>query len=252
MRHLFWIFVLMSTPVYPWGKTGHRVVGQLAYDHLAPASKQKVHALLGQESLAEASVWGDRIRSDKLLMEQYPMKHYLMEDDLLNFSISQCTDSSHWHALCSIEVLTKTLKDKSKGILERQRALKLLAHLVGDIHNPLHVCSKTNDCGQQQRLKWFGSEVPLHEVWDARIIELEELSYTEYATKLRSVTVTKELLSLPPQAWATESQAIRRQVEADSGQVKSAYDYSYVWLSTVETRLVLAGLRLARLLDEAL
>src|SRR4051812_18601685 len=47
-----------------WGATGHKVVAQIAYDHLTPKARADVDTLLAGGTLADFSVWPDQIKSD--------------------------------------------------------------------------------------------------------------------------------------------------------------------------------------------
>ena len=63
-------------------------------------------------------------------------------------------------------------------------ALALLVHLVGDVHQPLHVGRGPDRGGNSIDVYWFGEPVVLHEVWDEGLIEKEALSFTEFAVFL--------------------------------------------------------------------
>lgn len=55
---------LCPAPVMAWGKTGHRVVAQIADAHLTGKARAGVKRILGRETLAEASNWPDFMKSD--------------------------------------------------------------------------------------------------------------------------------------------------------------------------------------------
>src|SRR5262245_10475668 len=46
------------------GATGHKVIAQIAYDHLTPKAKAEVDQLLAGSTLPEFSVWPDLIKDD--------------------------------------------------------------------------------------------------------------------------------------------------------------------------------------------
>ena len=61
------MFFFVSDKAYAaddWGKTGHRVIGQIAQDNLTPKALMAVTELLDGETLATVSTWADEIRSD--------------------------------------------------------------------------------------------------------------------------------------------------------------------------------------------
>ncbi|RYE39674.1 MAG: S1/P1 Nuclease, partial [Sphingobacteriales bacterium] len=47
-----------------WSMLGHRIVGKIAENHLSKKASKAVKRILGNESLAMASTWGDFIKSD--------------------------------------------------------------------------------------------------------------------------------------------------------------------------------------------
>ena len=55
----------------PWGLTGHRVVGEIAYNHMTKKAKRNLEKLLGDEGLAMISTYADDknlIKSIKILV----------------------------------------------------------------------------------------------------------------------------------------------------------------------------------------
>ena len=78
----------------------------------------------------------------------------------------------------------KTLKNRKGPKEERVIALKFLIHLIGDLHQPLHVGNGLDKGGNTIKLKWFGENTNLHSIWDTKLIEHQKLSYTEYSSYL--------------------------------------------------------------------
>ena len=52
---------LLLTPslAFAWGGDGHRIVGEIASHYLSPCAEEQVKYLLGDQTMAEASVWAD-------------------------------------------------------------------------------------------------------------------------------------------------------------------------------------------------
>ena len=59
-----------------WGKTGHRVIGEIASRHLKPKAKRTISNLLEGRSLARIGTWADEIRSNPDY-NQYTIWHYV-------------------------------------------------------------------------------------------------------------------------------------------------------------------------------
>lgn len=56
--------LMIPAPAHAWGKTGHRITAAIAERFLDPRTRQGVRAILGVETLAEASTWPDFMRAD--------------------------------------------------------------------------------------------------------------------------------------------------------------------------------------------
>ena len=46
-----------------WGSEGHRIIADIAWDHLDDTARQKLRQYLGDNDLASISTWADDIRS---------------------------------------------------------------------------------------------------------------------------------------------------------------------------------------------
>src|SRR5699024_5976296 len=53
-----------STQKQAWGKTGHRITGEIAAAHLTPKAREAVKDVLGHKSIAIVSIWMDQIRAN--------------------------------------------------------------------------------------------------------------------------------------------------------------------------------------------
>ena len=58
-----------------WGATGHRVIGEVANQHISKRTAKALNQLLDGESLAYTSNFGDDIKSDKKFNKYYSW-HY--------------------------------------------------------------------------------------------------------------------------------------------------------------------------------
>jgi hypothetical protein len=53
-----------AAPAWAWGTLGHRVIARLTENHLTPEAKTALAAILEpNESLADASLWADKVRN---------------------------------------------------------------------------------------------------------------------------------------------------------------------------------------------
>ena len=80
------------------------------------------------------------------------------------------------------------------------------------------------------KVRWFGDETNLHSVWDSRLIDSRNLSYSEYARWLgRDIepSQTNTWWTANPSIWIAESTAIRDQVYPSSEDANPSLGYAY-------------------------
>ena len=139
---------------------------------------------------------------------------------------------------------------------EKQIALNFVAHLVGDIHQPLHVAFTDELGGTKLQVSFQGKEQTLHELWDTGLIETEKGSASEIAKRLDEQVSAEDRKSWEggtPTDWANESLALTRDHVypiPESHQISEKYAKHA--LPIINKRLAQAGLRLAWLLNDAL
>ena len=145
------------------------------------------------------------------------------------------------------ELTTKRFSDKDEAF-----ALKCLIHLVGDIHQPLHVGKEGDRGGNKVEVEFFWEKSNLHSVWDSGIIDGQKYSYTEYADWINHPTEEQisEWQSATVMQWVTESVEYRSQVYDLPENKEINYKYVYDNLELVNKRLLQAGVRLAGVLNK--
>lgn len=233
---------------YSWGPTGHRVVGLIAEQHLSKKTLKKVRAVLGTETLAEVSTFMDFIRSDRKYNHMTPW-HYCTIPDGKTYEEAGTPEQGD--VIVTIERLISELKSKNFTDYDEAFALKMLVHLVGDIHQPLHVGNGEDRGGNDVKLEYFFSSSNLHRVWDSGIIDQQKYSYSEYADWINHVDASqvKTWQSATVRQWAAESMTFREQVYDIPENKKLSYRYNFDNIETVNLRLLQAGVRLAGVLE---
>ena len=144
----------------------------------------------------------------------------------------------------------RVLADRSAPRLERAQALKWLAHLVGDLHQPLHVGRGDDRGGNDVLVLWFDEPTNLHDVWDSRMIDHSRLSFSELAELIGPARPEEVRVwqASGPAEWARESQDLRGAAYA-LGDRKLSYLYMYDHWPTIRRRLQQAGVRLSGVLN---
>lgn len=249
MRLLFLISVmLLHIPSFAWGPTGHRVTGHIAEKYLTKKAKKAVRQILGGQSLAMVSTWMDEVRSDSTY-DYMADWHWVTIPDGQTYE--QAEKNPKGDVIMTLERIITELKSKKLTPREEAERIKILVHLVGDIHQPLHVGRGDDRGGNDIRVMWFRTDSNLHRVWDSDMIDDTRLSYTELAESLLlpSDSLRKAWQRATVRDWAYESMSYRKQVY-DTGNNRLGYTYSYKYFHIVRERLLQAGVRLAGILNE--
>jgi hypothetical protein len=255
-------FALIPSPVLAWGKTGHRTVAAIADTQLSGLARAHIRELLGVESLDEAATWPDEMRSDPALFWQKTAMpwHYVTLNGILYDHAPPEGD-----ALEALARFTATLKDPNASLADKQLALRFIVHLVGDLHQPLHVGKCCDRGGNDVKVSWFGKPTNLHAVWDSQLVDEEQLSFTELAAKLERHISNRDLIGwwdINPRDWISESAQYREQIYAGVPPAKKpagkrdeqalpdlSYSFVYRFTPLMERRLQQAGVRLAAYLN---
>ncbi|MDX1315298.1 MAG: S1/P1 nuclease [Eudoraea sp.] len=254
MKRVLILLLLTATMTYGnadiWGKTGHRVVGEVAQKYLTGKAKRKIRKLLKGQTLAEVSVYADDIKSDRAY-DQFMTWHYV------NFEPDQeygdAEPNPNGDVVMGILRCKAILEDESRSEEDRIFYLKMLVHLVGDLHQPMHAGRAGDRGGNDIQIQWFGSGSNLHRLWDTNMINNFGMSYTELTNKVDKLN-RKERLALAQgdvYSWVEESQDIANELY-DSVEVgeKLGYSYSYKYWPIVEQQLLKGGVRLAEVLND--
>lgn len=232
-----------------WGKTGHRIVGQIAENHLSKKARKTINSILKGESLAISANFMDWIKAERSYDHMNPWHYCTIPDDK---TYEQVGPPPEGDAIQTINRLISELKSKKFTDEDEAFALKCLVHLIGDIHQPLHVGNGQDKGGNDVKLKFFGEERNLHSIWDSGMIDHEQLSFTEYTAdidRLSPAEVSK-LQSSTLMDWINESKSLRPQVYDFDESGKLSWRYIYDHKHIVDRRLVEAGVRLAAVLND--
>lgn len=242
------LLMFISQPAGAWGQTGHRVIGMVAEDHLNSKTKEKLNEIMNGESLVMASTWMDEVRFNRRYRYMADW-HWVTIPD--GNTYAQSEKNPHGDILEVIERLVEELRSKQLTKAKEREHIKLLIHLVGDMHQPLHVGAGSDKGGNETKVKWFGKASNLHRVWDSNMIDATKLSYGKLALsldKLKKYEVEK-LRKASIFTWAKESMDLRKQVY-QIGDGNLGYGYFNKNIDNVYKRLLEAGVRLAGLLNE--
>jgi hypothetical protein len=237
-----------------WGATGHRVIGEVAYRNMSRRAKKRVRKILGNESIAISSNWADFIKSDTAMNYLGPW-HYVNIKSGLNyadFSVYMQSDTIV-DAFTKLNFMINELKSNKLTMEKKQMYLKLVIHIVGDIHQPMHVGHAEDQGGNKIKVFWFNEATNLHALWDDKLIEFQKLSYTEYTENINHSTKEQRTAwqnqSMPE--WFFESYQLADGLykEITQPDQKLGYRYNYDHVAMMNNQMLKGGVRLAGLLN---
>lgn len=176
---------LAPNATWAWGAQGHRITGLVADAFLSPRARIAVNDLLGGESLADASTWMDQEK--RHLGPANAAWHYT-DKAVCGSPVVSCAKGN-----CLSNRLPGLIEEVADARLpraQRATALRMVIHLVGDLHQPLHMADNDDRGGNDVTVVFAGARKPLernlHEVWDSELVkqELRGISEEKYAEQL--------------------------------------------------------------------
>ncbi len=256
-RHIPSLAVVLAltvpAPVLAWGATGHRVVAAIAERYLSSSARRGVARILGNETIAEASNWPDFMRSDPSPFWQQTANPWHYVTVPVGKTYAEVGAPPEGDAVTALQAFSATVRSTSASLADKQRALRFIIHIVGDLHQPLHVGNGTDKGGNEVHVTFFGRPTNLHALWDAGLVDDEQLSYSEMTAWL-AMRVTpanaKAWASPDPTVWIAESAALRDRIYPSPGETALGYKYVYQNRSEMEDRLTRGGIRLAAYLNQ--
>lgn len=278
-KRLIAIFALILSALIPnqamaWGEYGHRTTGDIALANVKPETRAAIARLIAYESrlgtpdcrirnLQDATVWPDCVRRDYWRWGFTAAWHYRTAPICEAYNArSNCSGGNC--VTGQIERNQRILADESLPPNVRLEALTFMVHFVGDVHMPLHSGDK-DDKGGNDRVTSYGI-VPglnLHGIWDSTLAERAITSARPSLVRKYSPTERAELAGGDAAEWGRESwqlardlvypDAFDRDVCAGDLPMEAALSQEDITaaIPISQRRITQAGLRMARLLDEA-
>jgi hypothetical protein len=240
--------LLASNP--HWGATGHRTVGAIAQEYLNKSAEKNINKILNGESLALVSTFGDDIKSDKRFKHLDPW-HYINMPFDTKYNDSEKNPEGDIYV--AVTTCIDTLKNKNTTQADKAFYLKMLVHLMGDLHQPMHVGRVEDKGGNTIQLQWFKKGTNLHRVWDSDLIEHFGMSYQELTDNKKVINKIQKKTWQQGTIldWLTETHQLTPEVynSVEIGQ-NLGYEYAYEHMDLVRTQLQKAGIRLAKVLND--
>jgi hypothetical protein len=179
----FFALFSFAAPAQAYWEYGHETVARIAWLQMRPETRAKVAALLRQGRLLEtpdcpvatleqASVWADCIKPLGDRFSYAYSWHYQNVDVCRQFDLkAACRDGNCVSA--QIDRAARLLADRAVPTRERLMALAFLTHFVGDLHQPMHA-GDHGDLGGNRVAANYGvvsGRANLHGIWDGWLAE---------------------------------------------------------------------------------
>ncbi len=242
---------LMPSAAFAWGKTGHRVVGAIADRYLTPNAKAGITAILGSETVEEASTWPDFMRASPDEFWQKVAGAYHIVTVPKGKTYAEVGPPQQGDAVTALKQFSATVRDPRASVADKQLALRFIIHIVGDLHQPLHVNNGLDRGGNDIHVRFGGRDTNLHALWDSGLIDQEQLSFSEWASWL-SAKITpaqrQQWSSTDPAVWIAEGAAIRDRLYPETPEI--SYRYAFDNKAVLDEQLEKGGVRLAAYLNQ--
>lgn len=261
-----------------WDYT-HRLIASIAWAEIQPETRTQIRALLREgyrletpecptRTLEDASVWADCIKPMGDRFSYQNSWHYQNVDICKPFSLrGACRDGNCVSA--QIERNARLLADRKLPKRDRVMALAYLAHFVGDLAQPMHGGDRGDRGGNDLPLTYgvVAGRANLHSVWDGWLPERAVTTPPAVVAGLHGALSAEEKAKLAAgtvedwsrDAWANArtyayTSALGDPCRAIAEGERPVLDEAKVQslIPAVRRQVTAGGLRLARMLDDAL
>jgi hypothetical protein len=243
---------------WAWGAHGHRIATRIAEARLTPSAKVAVRELLLEgDTLLTVCNWADHDGHD-VVPGSAPWHYVNVPIEASHYSDRYCRGGNC--VVAKIRQFRKVLADKRAPKAERARALLFFAHLVEDMHQPLHVGDNHDRGGNDTQVQYFNVGVNLHRLWDSTMIDEASRDEREWVRRIEPLLTPENIEAWSKgtvESWADESLAAAKKAYRDprnpsrlitSGD-RLGREYAEANLPVIRLRLAQAGVRLANELN---
>jgi len=239
------IITCFATTCFGWGSKGHKIIAEIARQYMNKNVIDSVQYYLGDMTFEQASVMMDEVRSDHTYDYMKPWHYVNVEKDKTYVKTKES------NVVNEIQINIAALKNSHGGKEKMNFALKVLFHLVGDLHQPLHCGYAVDKGGNTIDIEFNGKKKNLHKLWDAEIIEKERITMSDCLKLANKLTMAdKETLSENDVVeWMEESRGLLPGVyDFKTGVITQEYvDKNKV---VIQKQLMSAEKRLAGILNQ--
>lgn len=245
------LLVANALPSSAWGAKGHDIVCSIAQDHLSAKARRQVDRVFGGKSLVYWAKWLDNA-SHTPAFSYTSTWHYKNIDAGESFETARLNEAGD--VLTALDSEIKALKSGTLNPEAEAIALRIVIHLMGDLHCPMHMGHLSDRGGNRWQVQFFNRGTNLHSVWDGDLVEAaHKWTHSEWAEEIDRLDrkEVKKIMSGTLSDWGRETFAIVTEVyENTPVGTKISYDYIAAWTPVIETQMLKGGLRLAAVLND--
>ena len=270
-------------PVYAWGDEGHEIVALIAAQYLQPQVRSRVENILAADnsgltrstSLEQEATWADKYRDANPRQYQATHTWHFVDLEISRPVVLRAACFGH-PALapgqpasagpandCIVDKIDEFNGELTRSsALEQRLALQFILHLIGDLHQPLHVSDNYDHGGNWKRVRAPGLRPEsLHHYWDVEFVRALGRGQRLVAQQLLA-RITPEKLQRWSGGnavdWTRETYALAK-IHAygglPGGHWRQPYALSEAYVAdatgVAAEQLSKAGVRLAFILNEA-
>lgn len=241
---------LCALTAFAWSQKGHDTVAYIAECHLSQAAADSVAAIFEGKSPVYWANWLDNASHtpDYAYTKTWHYKNINEGVDYADAPLNPDGD-----AVTAIREQIAILADSVSTLSQKQLALKILIHVVGDLHQPMHLGRETDKGANYVKVRFFGRDSNLHSVWDGSIMNsCHAWSYTEWQNQLDRLSPEQQAVETAGNVddWGRQTYEIAKSVyDYFPNGAKISYDQVAHWTPVIEQQILRGGLRLARILN---
>ena len=244
------LLTLSCLSAFARGQKGHDVTAYIAEQHLTPTTRAAVESMLDGKSIVYWANWLDNA-SHQPDMAYTKTWHYKNIDEGVRYEEAPANPAGD--AVTAIKSRIEILTDPASSDKDRLLALRILVHVTGDLHMPLHMGHATDLGGNRIKVKFFNRDNNLHSVWDSSLPEAaHKWSYTEWQQQIDRLNPAQEaaIISGSIDDWAKETVDTASDVYVYfQPGLNVSYNDIARWTPVIEQQFLRGGLRLAHLLN---
>ncbi len=275
------VFMTIALPAWSWNAAGHRLIAYIAWQQLSPSARQAIADTLirhpdhdrwlkaakesdpGLAAFTEASTWADDIRGDARffdlgaetptpLLPGFTTMARHREWHYIDLPLDRSPREGKGELDQRLPKLIELLRARKAHPAEQAEALAWVIHLLGDIHQPLHVGSNHDEGGNGQVIEDPGNTrrptTNLHRWWDDRPGPpwLRGPYLGQAARHLMHLHPAPQQGSVP--SWRAETWRLAASYAYPPGNVVTPA-FALQAQEVTERQLIAAGFRLGQLLE---